>query len=212
MIETLLPFLPAFIAAYGILLVGASSPGPAVAMLMGLSLSQGRTPALIACVGIAFGSTTINLLTILGVGLILSQAAWAMTALKLIGAAYLAWLAYGAFRKAVNPPTLTVQSEPRQSGRALFAKGYLLQVTNPKAIAFWLAIAAVGATENAPPWVIALYVATMWIISFACHAAWALALSANPVRTAYARARRYVEAAIGFFLAFTAFKLATSRI
>ncbi len=43
MMETLLPFLPAFAVAYGILFVAASSPGPAVAMLMGLSVGKGRT-------------------------------------------------------------------------------------------------------------------------------------------------------------------------
>jgi threonine/homoserine/homoserine lactone efflux protein len=212
MIETLLPFLPAFAVAWGILLVGASSPGPAVAMLMGLSLGQGRTAALIACLGIACGSATINVLTILGVGLILSQAAWAMMALKFAGAAYLAYLAYGAFRKAIRPPTIAAQSIARQPAPTLFAKGYLLQVTNPKAIAFWLAIAAVGATTNAPLWVITLFVGSCALLSFACHAAWALALSAAPVRAAYQRTRRYVEGALGAFFAFAAYKLATSRI
>ncbi|MEJ6393771.1 LysE family translocator [Gymnodinialimonas sp. 2305UL16-5] len=212
MIDTLLPFLPAFAIAYGILFVGASSPGPAVAMLMGLSLGQGRSAALIACAGIATGSATINVLTILGVGLILSQAAWAMMALKLIGSAYLAYLAYGAFKKAVHPPAIAAQTVARQSTPALFVKGYLLQVTNPKAIAFWLAIAAVGATANAPLWVIAVFVVTCAALSFACHAAWALALSASPVRAAYQRTRRYVEGALGAFFAFAAFKLATARI
>jgi threonine/homoserine/homoserine lactone efflux protein len=210
MIDTLLPFLPAFAIAYGILLMGASSPGPAVAMIMGLSVSQGRTAALISCAGIATGSLTINILTILGVGLILSQAAWAMMALKLAGSAYLLYLAYGAFKKAVHPPEITAMDVTRQSTSALFTKGYLLQVTNPKAIAFWLAIAGVGATQNAPLWVIALFVVTMWLISFGCHAAWALALSAAPVRTAYHSARRYIEGALGAFFVFAAFKLATS--
>ena len=73
------PYLPGFIAAYAILLVGASSPGPAVAMLLGISTTQGRGPALITCFGIATGSMTINLLTMVGVGLLLSQAAaWAL--------------------------------------------------------------------------------------------------------------------------------------
>ena len=40
------PFLPGFAAAYAILLVAASSPGPAVAMLLGISMAQGRAPAL----------------------------------------------------------------------------------------------------------------------------------------------------------------------
>lgn len=211
MMETLLPFLPAFAIAYGILFVAASSPGPAVAMLMGLSIGQGRSAALIACAGIAIGSATINILTILGVGLILSQAAWAMVALKFAGSAYLTYLAYGAFKKAINPPTIKAQTVARQPAPALFVKGYLLQVTNPKAIAFWLSIAAVGATANAPLSIITLFIAGGIMISFGCHAAWALALSAAPVRTAYTRGRRYIEGALGSFFAFAAFKLATAK-
>lgn len=69
-----------------------------------------------------------------------------------------------------------------------------------------------GATANAPLWIIALFVCGAFVISFTCHAAWALALSAAPVRTAYYRARRYVEGALGAFFTFAAFKLATARI
>lgn len=207
----LAPYLPGFIAAYAILLVGASSPGPAVAMLLGTSTTQGRTPALITCAGIATGSATINLLTMIGVGLLLSQAAWAMTALRLIGAAYLAWLAWGAFRKALDPPKLEVAKTDRQRTGVLFTKGYLLQVTNPKAIAFWLAIAAVGAVNGAPWPVIAAFVLGAWVISFSAHAAWAVMLASRPVRAAYASGRRWVETGLGAFFVFAAFKLAVAR-
>ncbi|MBL4628395.1 MAG: LysE family translocator [Roseicyclus sp.] len=209
--ESILPFLPGFAIAYGILLVGASSPGPAVALLIGISVSQGRSAGLVTCAGIATGSATINVLTILGVGLILSQAAWAMMALKFAGSAYLMYLAYGAFRKAIHPPPITAMAVTRQSAPTLVAKGYLLQITNPKAIAFWLAIAAVGATQGAPLWVIAAFVSSMWVLSFGCHAAWAFALSASPVRAAYQRSRRWIEGTLGAFFAFAAFKLATAR-
>lgn len=209
--ETLLPFLPGFAAALGILILGGASPGPAVAMLLGISVEQGRQPALIACAGIAFGSATINILTLLGVGLILSQAAWAMMGLKLLGAAYLAWLSVGAFRRAVNPPEVTARKTRRQPPSILFAKGYALQVTNPKAIAFWLAIAAIGATEGASMLMVAAFVFAMGLVSFSTHAAWALALSADPIRQAFLRARRYIEGALGTFFAVAAFKLAISR-
>ena len=210
--EMLLSFLPGFMVAWGILLVGASSPGPAVAMLMGLSLGQSRRAALIACTGIACGSATINILTILGVGLVLSQIGWAMTALKFAGAAYLAYLAFGAFKKAVAPPMINAAAQTQQSARTMFFRGYLLQATNPKAIAFWLAIAAVGATNGAPLGILTFFVLSCAALSFACHAAWALALSATPIRNAYQRSRRYVEGALGAFFAFAAIKLATSRI
>ena len=206
------PFLPGFIAAYAILLVGASSPGPSVAMLIGVATSQGRAPAMMATLGIATGSLTINLLTMLGVGLILSQAAWAMSLLRLIGATYLLYLAYGAFRRALNPPELQPLTAKRRSGTRHFATGYLLQVTNPKAIAFWLAIASIGAVDAAGLGIVAIFIAGAFAISFGCHAAWALALSLAPVRRAYAVGRRWIEAGLGTFFTFAAYKLATDRI
>ena len=207
----LLPFLPGFGAAYAILFVAASSPGPAVAFLLGIALANGRGPALVASVGIAFGSVLINLATLIGVGLLLSQVAWAMTVLRLLGAAYLIWLAWGSLRKALNPPDLQpMEVAPMAAGKA-FVAGCLLQVMNPKAIVFWLAIAAVGATEGGGPFIILAFMVGAFVVSFACHGAWALFLSSNPIRAGYAAIRRWVDGALGAFFIFAGIKLALSR-
>lgn len=207
----LIAHLPGFAAAYAILLVAASSPGPAVAMLLGIGTSQGRSAALVATSGIALGSVIINLFTLAGVGLILANAAWAMQGLRLVGAAYLAWLAWGAFRKAASAPPVKVADVPPAPLHTHFLAGLLLQVTNPKAIVFWLAIASVGATKGGGAGVVAAFVLGAFLISLICHGAWALLLSASPIRAAYARARRGIEATLGVFFCFAAFKLATSR-
>ncbi len=207
----LAPFLPGILTAYAILLVGASSPGPAVAMLLGISTAQGRGPAMIAGFGIACGSVTLNILTMLGVGLLLSQTAWAMQALRIAGAAYLIWLAWGAFRKARHPPQVQAVCNGAQPVPALFLKGYLIQVLNPKAVGFWIAIAAVGAVNGAPAPVIAGFVVGAFAISFAMHAAWALVLSSRPVRAAYAGGRRWIEAGLGSVFTLAALKLAMTR-
>lgn len=207
----IVPYLPGIFAAYAILLVGASSPGPSVAMLIGIATSQGRVPALIATAGIATGSLTINLLTLLGVGLLLSQAAWAMSLMRMIGAAYLLYLAYGAFRKALHPPSIQLVDGPSATGLRHFTTGYLLQVTNPKAIAFWLAIASIGAVDGAGLPVIALFVAGAIALSFVCHGAWAVALSTAPARRAYASGRRWIESGLSVFFVFAAWKIAFSK-
>lgn len=204
-------YLPGIVAAYAILIVGAASPGPAVAMLLGIATQQGRRPALLGASGIAFGSATLNLLTLMGVGFLISQAAWAMTGLRWIGAAYLLWLAWRAFRNAVTPPEIAPVASVRASAMQSFAKGYALQVTNPKAIAFWLAIASVAATAGAGWSIKALFVLGGFVISFACHAAWALLLSARPVHAAYQRSRGWVEGTLGVFFTFAAFQIATNR-
>ncbi len=207
----LLVYLPGILAAYAILVVGASSPGPSVALLIGIATSQGRAPAMVATLGIATGSMAINLLTMLGVGLLVSQAAWAMTVLRTIGATYLLYLAYGAFRKALNPPTLTSMETQAKSMRRHFVTGFLLQVTNPKAIAFWLSIASIGAVEGATLDVVTLFVLGAFTISFTCHGAWALAMSTRHIRAAYAKGRRWIETALGVFFVFAAWKLAISE-
>ncbi|MEM9975759.1 MAG: LysE family translocator [Pseudomonadota bacterium] len=208
----MMEYLPGFIAAYAILLIGASSPGPAVAMLLGLASSSGRSAALVASLGIAFGSVVLNLGTMAGVGLLLTQAAWAMTILKFVGAAYLAWLAYGAFRKAAKPPEVTKIAMPKRSLAKAFSYGFLIQATNPKALFFWLAIAAVGATQGGGPLLVAAFVIGAFVISFGCHAAWALLLSSAPARRVYATGRRWIEAGLGALFATFAIRLAMERI
>ena len=204
-------YLPGFAAAYAILLVAASSPGPAVAMLLGIGTTRGRAPALVAAVGIATGSIVLNLGTQLGIGVVLADAAWAMTVVRWVGAAYLAWLAVGAFRKAATPPEIRVADVAPLPSWRYFVMGMLLQVTNVKAIVFWIAIASVGATTGGGAGVILAFVAGAFVVSTTIHGAWALALSSNPVRTLYARARRWVEGALGVFFAVAAFKLATTE-
>ena len=205
------PYLPGILAAYAILLVAASSPGPAVALLIGIATEQGRTPALIATLGISVGSMTINILTMLGVGIVLSQAAWAVSMLRVIGAIYLLYLAYGAFMKAIQPPNLErVESIHQKKSKHFFA-GYLLQVTNPKAISFWIAIASIGAVDGATVPIVAMFIIGSFFISFGCHGSWALALSLDGVRRGYFATRRWVEATLGCLFILFAFRLATTE-
>lgn len=204
-------FLPGILAAYAILLVAASSPGPSVALLLGVGAAQGRGAAMATTAGIAMGSVLLNALTLAGVGLILEQAAWAMTGLRLLGAIYLAWLAYGAFKKAADPTPITPAAAKPKSHRANFATGFALQATNPKAIVFWIAIHAVSGVALAPPAIVAAFFVGAYVISFICHGGWAFLFSSTIFRAGYARARRWIEAALGTFLAFMAFRLATER-
>lgn len=205
------PYLAGIGAAYLVLLIGSLSPGPAVAMLVAVATRQGRTAALTATFGIAFGSMSINLATLLGVGLVLSQAAWAMTGLRVVGVLYLSYLAWSALRRAGSPFALDATGPAERSLPRRFVEGYLMQVTNPKAIAFWLAIAAIGAVDGAPLGVVFAFVIGGFLLSLLAHGAWAVMLSLRGVRAAYLASRRWVEAGLGAFFAIAALRLATSQ-
>ena len=204
-------YLPELLLALSIQATGILSPGPSVALILGIAASQGRAPALITAVGVGTGSIVLALATVIGITALFAQMAELMTLVRYIGAAYLLWLAWGAFRKALNPPPLKIEAVAGRSARKLALTGFLLQITNPKAILFWLAIASVANIGGAPVEVSALLVLGAFVNSVAGHSLWALVLSAPPIRRGYLGARRPVEAVLGSFFAFAAYKIATER-
>ncbi len=205
-------YLPQLLLAWSIQAMGILSPGPSVALILGVATSRGRLPSLVTAFGVACGSIVLSVATVAGVTAILSQVAEVMTVLRWAGAAYLIWLAFKAFRKAASPPKLMVEQVGRESIWRTGLAGFVLQISNPKAIMFWLAIASVGGVGDAPLPVVALFVTVAFINSFLGHGAYALILSSAPARGAYGRALRYVEAGLGCFFLFAGFKLATTRL
>ena len=205
-------YLPQLFLAWSIQAVGIASPGPSVALILGVATGQGRAPSLITALGVACGSIVLSLATVIGIAAVLAQVAELMTVIRFAGAAYLTWLAFKAFRKAAHPPALDVEAVRRVSAWRTGLAGFLLQITNPKAIMFWLAIAGIGGVGNAPLPVVVLFVAGAFINSFAGHGAYALLLSSGPVRRVYGRIRCWIEGALGCFFLFASFKLATAKV
>lgn len=204
-------FLPALLAAVSIQAAGAFSPGPAVALVVGVAVSQGRGPALATAVGIAAGSATLAVAVVVGLASLLAGSAAAMLVLRLVGAAYLLWLAWGAMRKAVDPRAVVAADAPRRSWPHLALGGYAFQVTNPKSLLVWVAVSAVSGIHGAPAPILAAFVAGAFAISLAAHGGWGLLLAAAPARAAYQRARRWIEACLGVVFATAGVALLTQR-
>ena len=205
-------YLPLLLLAWSIQAMGILSPGPSVALILGVATSRGRLPSVVTAFGVACGSIVLAVATVVGVTAILAQVAELMTVLRFAGAAYLAWLALKAFRNAASTPKLVVDRIGRESAWRTGLAGFVLQISNPKAIMFWLVIASVGGVGEAPLPVVALFVLVAFLNSFLGHGGYALLLSSGPVRSAYVRARRWIEAGLGCFFLFASVKLATARL
>lgn len=209
--DWLTPYLPAFAAAYSILIVGVMSPGPAVALLLGIGAEQGRPAALTAACGIAVGAGVLALATALGLGVVMQEIAWAGTALRYLGAAYLAWLAWKSCRRALSPPRVSVAQVGRKSLMRLFLTGLGLQLTNIKALVFWMAASSAGPAQSAPIGILLVFALGGAALSLTGHGLYAIVLSSRPVRHAYDRARRWIEGGLGLFLGAMAFRMAMER-
>lgn len=100
----MIDYLPNLLLAWGVQLTGVLSPGPGVALILGVAVAQGRGPALLTSLGIAFGAVVLATATVIGISAIFTQIGELMTLVRLIGAGYLAWLAWKSFQKALSPP------------------------------------------------------------------------------------------------------------
>lgn len=119
--------------------VVAASPGPAMVLIASRSVSQGRKAGLITWAGIAAGTYFYALAAAFGLSQLFLVAPIAYDAVLYAGAAYLLYLAWGAF--TLNTGGGVVQLKQTQpSILTMFRQGFLTNLFNPVVAIFVLAL------------------------------------------------------------------------
>lgn len=126
----------AFIAATLVLCI---VPGPVVTYLVATGIAQGPRDALIGLAGSSSALCFHMVLVVAGLAPLLSALGPWAEALKLIGAAYLVWIGIQAWRAPIEDDEPGQMRAPRLSPLALYRRGFLISVTNPKTLAFYAA-------------------------------------------------------------------------
>ena len=120
------------------------SPGADTFLVVRNTLRGGRGDGWATVAGICSGLFVHALLSALGVSAILAHSAAAFLALKLAGAAYLAWLGIQSLHSAARGTAAVRQPDASGAGRAppgrSFREGFLTNLLNPKVIVFYLAL------------------------------------------------------------------------
>lgn len=206
------PYIAGILLAYGVFMIGMFTPGPNILAVIGTSMSVGRSEGKALALGIATGTFCWSMLTALGLTALVSAYASLMIVLKIIGAGYLLWLAYKAFKSALTVKELDVRAV-RLTGEmaAFYKRGLIIQMTNAKAALVWIAIMSLAMDGQAPIWVAALVVIGTSVISAVGHVIYAVAFSTPPVVAAYSKARRWIEGVMGVYFCFASYKIATYR-
>lgn len=213
MIDDVASQLPGILLAYGVFAMGVLSPGVNVLTIMGTSMGAGRLEGAFMGLGMATGSLFWGLLAWGGLVAILLTYAALLTVVKIAGAADLLWLSFKAFRSAATSGVAHISGLTLNGGnRSYYRRGFLIQITNPKSAITWTATLSLGLTQETA-WIVGcVIVAGAALISLVGHVAYAYAFSASPVITAYTRSRRWIEGALGAFLSFASYKLATTNL
>jgi len=212
--ENFSTYLPGIILAYTAFLLAIASPGPNILAVIGTSMSVGRMSGVALALGVASGSFVWALLTVVGLSSVLAAYAPALFAIKIFGGLYLFWLAFKSFRSAASAHDIEARqlAGGKRSPLGYAKRGFIIQMTNPKAALAWVAIISLGLSQSAPAWVGFVIVLGTFVLSVAIHIFYALAFSTPVMVRIYSRARRYIQATLGAFFAFAGIKLLSSRI
>ena len=177
----------AFAAAALVLIV---IPGPGVLFVIGRALAHGRRTALLSVAGHAAGNWVVAVCVALGVGTVVERSAAVFTAVRLAGAAYLAWLGVQAFRHRNSlAEVLDGAAEPRGDVRAA-REGLVVGVTNPKAVIIFAAVLPqfVDRAAGHVPVQMLILSTIIIVIGMVSDSCWGLA--ASIVRSWFARSPR----------------------
>jgi threonine/homoserine/homoserine lactone efflux protein len=133
-----MPSLDTCLAFFALVFMLGFAPGPDNIFVMMQSVTQGRTAGLVAMLGMCAGLAVHTLAVALGLAAIFAASATAFTVLKVVGAVYLAYLAWQAFRAPAG--TLAAPVEQQPDLRRIFLRGWVMNLTNPKIVFFFLAL------------------------------------------------------------------------
>ncbi|MFI7235669.1 LysE family translocator [Streptomyces cyaneofuscatus] len=115
------------------------TPGPNMIYLVSRSITQGRRAGVVSLGGVAVGFLVYLLATNLGLSVVFIAVPELYIAVKLAGAAYLAYLAWTALRPG-GVSVFAPQEMPHDSPRKLFTMGLMTNLLNPKIAIMYLSL------------------------------------------------------------------------
>ena len=116
------------------------TPGPDMLLVIARSMSHGRTAGLVTYLGIASGLLVHALASAIGLSQLFVVIPITYDIVRYLGAAYLLFLAWQAFRSNLTPENALSRSVYPPSSTAMFRQGFLTNVLNPKVALFFLAL------------------------------------------------------------------------
>ncbi|MDO6461122.1 LysE family translocator [Granulosicoccaceae sp. 1_MG-2023] len=197
-----------FIAASVLL---ALAPGPDNLFVAAQSALYGARAGLIVTLGLCSGLIVHTSAVALGVAVVFQTSAIAFTLLKIAGALYLGWLAWQVFRAPVGESG--APQVPAMKAAALYRRGILMNVTNPKVSVFFLAFLPQFASPAQGPVALQVFQLGAWFMLSAFLVFSVIALTAGKLAQRLghsAKVQRWLNRTAGLVFTLMALRLLSS--
>ena len=186
------------------LTLGAISPGPSFLFVMRTSVALSRRDGIAAAAGMGFGAAFLCTLALVGVRAVIAQVEWLYVGFKLVGGAYLLFLAWRLWRAASAEPAAAASEPemPRRTGGLWrsFLMALATQLSNPKTVIVISGIFAALLPSHVPGWMYLAIPPIDIVIEGSWYTFVAITMSSAGPRSIYMRARAWIDRAAGCVL------------
>jgi threonine/homoserine/homoserine lactone efflux protein len=183
------------------------TPGSTTAVVVRNTLEGGRRAGYLTALGAALANTTIAIACALGLRVLISVWPGSLQAIRIGGAAFLAWLGISSLMRAVRfadgglkLSTDPDAAAPRAHAGAYVGDGLGINLLSPVIISFYLSVVPTFIPAGASRFYYSALAATHVTLAFLCHSIWATGLDAMRRWFVAPWTRRTLQAATGLAL------------
>ena len=183
------------ISVFAIFIPALILPGPDFVAVVRSSMTYGTRAGLLTTLGVSMGLCLYATLSLVGLSAILVQYQWLAWAVRVLGGAYLIFLGIKLLRTKPRQIELDQSARPSRNRAILF--GFLVTLTNPKAIVLFASVFATAVTASTPAWLMGVMIGLVTTSSLVWYSCVSVFMSSTPVMRRFQRARHWIERAAG---------------
>jgi threonine efflux protein len=187
------------------------SPGPCFIAVIQHASSRSRSTGVYVALGIAAGTLVWCAGSLLGLSVIFAKFVWLYNIVRLAGAGYLVYLGIRTLLAAKRSGLPLIMSNESITRKTAWRVGFVTDISNAKAAAFFSSLFAALLPPAAPFGLIAASVVLVVAIEFGWYWLAASFFSLQPVVLAYRRMKRWVDYVTGAIFIGLGIRLAVSR-
>lgn len=189
------------------------APGPDLLYILTKTIRSGKKVGLASALGVCSGALFHVFAASIGLSAILVSSALAFSVVKYVGAAYLLYLAYQAFKSSGFELNVDVQVKEKETSFQAFKEGVLIDILNPKVAIFFMAFLPQFVRDDAGPVSFQLLYLGLMVIAVAIVVEAAYVLVADKISNRVRNSQRFsiwLDRTVGVIYAGLGIKLATS--
>lgn len=182
-------------AVFAIFIPALLLPGPDFVAVVRSSMMRGTTAGLKTTLGVSLGLGLYAALSLLGLSAVLVEYQWLAWTVRVMGGCYLIYLGLRLLTAPVS--RIDVSQDPDDARGSPLLFGFLVTLTNPKAVVLFTSVFATAVSKSTPNWFLVLMIFLVMVSALTWYSLVSVFMSSEAVIGRLRNAQHWIERVAG---------------